>query len=161
MIRTVVRALDRAAAWVEHTVLLVSLVLLACVTALQIASRELQLYTTWTLEVGSYLLVWMIFAGAALGVRERKHVRFDALVHTLPGSVTIVLDHLADVLVLGFAIFLLWTSTGLVERQFSWGQMTATLPVNINIGLTSIIMPLAGAFMIVHLLNRFLDGSKI
>ena len=158
-LRCAARIADRVAAWIEKTILLLTFLLLAAVTALQIVSRPLNLQTTWTLELGGYLLVWMIFSGAALGVREWRHVRFDALIQSVPSAARRHLARLAELLVLGFAVFLLWTSVGLVERQLSWGQMTATLPANINIGAMTAIMPVAGAFMIVHLINRFLGGQ--
>ena len=159
-VRTVVRAADSAVAWIERAILLIAFLLLAFVTGLQIVSRELALQTTWTLEVGGYLLVWLIFAGASLGVRHWKHVRFDALALALPESVRRPLERFAELVVFGFALFLVWTSSGLVERQVSWGQMTATLPANISIGAISAIMPLAGGFMLIHLIHRFLGARN-
>ena len=46
---------------------------------------------SWTEEVPRYLLIWVSFLAAAVGVLKRDHVGFDVLFNALPKKIRRVL----------------------------------------------------------------------
>lgn len=158
-LRQILAIADRLIARLEAIVLVVTFALLGILTGLQVLGRQFDLPTTWTLELAAYLLVWLIFTGASLGVREWQHVRFDAVLELFSGRVRRIIDVAIELTVLGFVVFLAITASHLVERQLAWGQRTATLPVNVSIAFTAVIIPISAVFMAVHIGQR-LFGEK-
>ena len=57
---------------------------------------------SWTEEVPRYLLIWISFLGAAVGVLHRDHVGFDVLFNALPTMARRVLGVTLSLLILGF-----------------------------------------------------------
>ena len=57
---------------------------------------------SWTEEVPRYLLIWISFLAAAVGVLQRDHVGFDVLFNALPKGARRVLGVALSVLIFGF-----------------------------------------------------------
>ena len=57
---------------------------------------------SWTEEVPRYLLIWISFLAASVGVLRRDHVGFDVLFNALPKPVRRVLGVALSVLIFGF-----------------------------------------------------------
>ncbi len=57
---------------------------------------------SWTEEVPRYLLIWISFLAAAVGVLHRDHVGFDVLFNALPTPVRRVLGVMLSLLIFGF-----------------------------------------------------------
>ncbi len=57
---------------------------------------------TWTEELAGYAMAWAVYMGAALGVRERFHIRILVGVMVLPGLLRTAFVILADMLWLFF-----------------------------------------------------------
>ncbi|MDC0936411.1 TRAP transporter small permease [Pirellulales bacterium] len=101
------------------------------VVLLQVVSRYLlDNSLTWTEELSRYLFAWIIFLGAALGVRDQSHIKIDFFVAHFPKPLQRVVDSVNVVLI---AIFLVTA----VIFGFQWVGETAdtrspalSLPVN-------------------------------
>lgn len=65
---------------------------------------------TWTEELSGFAMVWAVYMGAALAVRERFHIRIMAGVVALPRLVALPLVVLADVIWLFYNLFMIKTS---------------------------------------------------
>ena len=57
---------------------------------------------SWTEEVPRYLLVWISFPAAAVGVLQREHVGFDVLFNALPLAARRVLGVTLSAMIFGF-----------------------------------------------------------
>jgi TRAP-type C4-dicarboxylate transport system permease small subunit len=57
---------------------------------------------SWTEEVPRYLLIWVSFLAASVGVLKRDHVGFDVLFNALPKPVRRVLGVALSVMIFGF-----------------------------------------------------------
>jgi TRAP-type C4-dicarboxylate transport system permease small subunit len=57
---------------------------------------------SWTEEVPRYLLIWISFLAAAVGVLNRDHVGFDVLFNALPKPLRRVLGVTLSLLIFGF-----------------------------------------------------------
>jgi TRAP-type transport system small permease protein len=57
---------------------------------------------SWTEEVPRYLLIWVSFLAASVGVLKRDHVGFDVLFNALPKPVRRVLGVTLSLMIFGF-----------------------------------------------------------
>lgn len=83
-------------------------------------------------DIGRFLFIWIIFTGAALGIRENTHLGMDSVVKMLPHKGKVLFALISHVLMLATAGFLLvgsWqqmeinsdtTALGAVPYPLSW-----------------------------------------
>ena len=87
--------LDRFATFLRYVVRWVCIVLASAlfiiVVAAVVARYGFGQAVSWTEEVPRYLLIWISFLAAAVGVFRRDHVGFDVLFNALPRPVRRVL----------------------------------------------------------------------
>lgn len=80
----------------------------------------------WAEEFARYAFIWLVFMGAALCSKHKKHIVIDALVVFMPGRVQRVFALLVDVATLGLMLVMAyygWVLIGYAD------QPTATLKV--------------------------------
>lgn len=83
-------------------------------------------------DIARFLFIWIIFTGAALGIRENTHLGMDSVVKMLPHNGKVIFAVISHVLMLATAGFLLvgsWqqmelnqdtTALGAVPYPLSW-----------------------------------------
>jgi TRAP-type C4-dicarboxylate transport system permease small subunit len=82
----------------------------------------------WT-ELSSIMIMsWFIFLGAAVGVRENFHLGFDVLLYVLPAGSKKVLRTISDLVVLSFAIGMIYY--GIVLMQLQWKEVMPSLGIS-------------------------------
>ena len=79
----------------------------------------------WAEELAIYTMIAAIYFGASLGVKERSHIRIVMLVKCLPKQMQVLSICLADLIWLGFNIFLLVQSLFYLQLLF---ETTYVLP---------------------------------
>src|SRR6266516_3816849 len=99
-------ALDRFAALLVAAVKWVCIVLASAlfiiVVAAIVARYGFGQAVSWTEEVPRYLLIWVSFLAAAVGVLQRDHVGFDVLFNALPKPVRRALGVTLSAMIFGF-----------------------------------------------------------
>jgi TRAP-type C4-dicarboxylate transport system permease small subunit len=99
-------ALDRFAALLVATVKWVCIVLASAlfiiVVAAIVARYGFGQAVSWTEEVPRYLLIWVSFLAAAVGVLQRDHVGFDVLFNALPKPIRRALGVTLSAMIFGF-----------------------------------------------------------
>jgi len=130
-------------------VLLVLMVALCVDVFLGVFSRYVMLRTfTWYDEIARLCFVWIIFLGAAVGVRRGAHFRLHLLVDRL-GPTVVGLAHVLGVLVVaGFGVVLIWQGLALVEL----GTFQQTPVMGLSKVYIYASMPVGGALMILFAL---------
>ncbi len=63
---------------------------------------------TWTEELAGFCMAWAVYMGAALGVRERFHIRILVGVFALPTIFQLPLVLMADLMWLLFNLLMVW-----------------------------------------------------
>lgn len=82
----------------------------------------------WT-ELSSILIMsWFIFLGAAVGVRENFHLGFDVLLYVLPKGSKKVLRTVSDLVVLSFAVGMIYYGIALMRLQ--WNEVMPSLHIS-------------------------------
>jgi len=64
-------------------------------------------------EIAGYSFVWIIFLGAPLAQRYRKHMRFDMIYTHLPRKIQLVLDIILDT---AFTVALIWIFSPILKE---------------------------------------------
>lgn len=81
----------------------------------------------WT-ELSAVLIMgWFIFLGAAVGVRENFHLGFDVLLYVLPPGSKRVLRTISDLVVLSFALGMIYY--GIVLMRLQWNEVLPSLGI--------------------------------
>ena len=82
----------------------------------------------WT-ELSSIMIMgWFIFLGAAVGVRENFHLGFDVLMYVLPKGSKKILRTISDLVVLSFAIGMIYY--GIVLMRLQWAEVMPSLGIS-------------------------------
>mgnify|MGYP000865807722 CR=1 FL=1 len=98
------------------------------ILAVQVFMRYvMQASLTWSEELARYIFVWLIYMGISYGAKIMKHIRIEAAVLLLPQKGQRYVEIVGDVLFLGFACFIVYTSWGIVQKQLMLGQASPAI----------------------------------
>ena len=101
---TLLRLLDRR---FEEVLCGLALTLMACCVMLQVVLRFIfAAASPWAEEIAVYSMIFAVYLGATLAVRERQHIRITLLIEHAPRPLAIFLVVLADLLWAGFALLM-------------------------------------------------------
>jgi len=102
----------------------------------------------WAEEFSRYAFIWLVFMGAALATKYKKHIVIDTMLIVLHGRARAAMTLLADLVSLAVMLVLVY---------FGWILMTyATQPtatLKIPQYLVYMVVPLSAALIIIHSLG--------
>lgn len=135
------------------------IVIIACCVFLQVIARYVfNIAVHWTEEVSAFAMVWAVYMGAALCVRERFHIRIIVGVRALPDILGRYVIFTADILWVFFCLFMLkvcWEYLGVL-----W-KFTATTPsLGINELYPQSILVIGYALMLIRIIQVYLDWNR-
>lgn len=85
----------------------------------------------WTEEVARYLLVCVVFLGAAGPVRRNSHIHIDFFYHVLPKPVMRVMSTLVDLVRIAFLGYATWLTWQLIQRIGRQPMSVVDVPVGV------------------------------
>lgn len=142
-----------------HSLLGILLIIMVVVVFLQVLVRfiftYLGVYTSvpWTEELARYLMIWMIFMGAALATRYAKMLAVDALIFAIPALPAKLVKVVAHLLSLIF-----YTCIFIVGIQWANVGLTVKAPV---MGILMIFpysaIAVGGGLMVLNTIALFID----
>jgi TRAP-type C4-dicarboxylate transport system permease small subunit len=151
--------LRRALAHLVEGLLLVMMVVLCLDVFLGVFSRYVIARTfTWYDEIARLLFAWIVFLGAAVGVRRSAHFRLHLLVDRFPPGTRRGVHVLGVLVVMGFGLLLIQQGWKLVEL----GQFQRTPVMGLSKQYVYASVPAGGALIILYslpLLWRALRGG--
>ena len=103
---------------------------------------------TWYDEIARLCFVWMIFLGAAVGVRRGAHFRLHLVVDRFPPALIRATQILSVLVIAGFGGVLIYYGLRLVEL----GQFQQTPVMGLSKMYVYASMPVGGALIIVYAL---------
>ena len=115
----------------EEVISCTCIVIIACCVFLQVLARYVfGVAVHWTEEVAAFGMVWAVYMGAALCIRERFHVRILVGVASLPRMLGRPAIFLADLAWALFCIFMLWVSWEYLAVLWKFTATTPSLGIN-------------------------------
>lgn len=141
--------LVRALTWFEDALCTLALGSVSLIIFGQVISRFFFNYTPeWSEELSRYLIVWTIFIGTAIGVRNNIHIGVDALLRLLPPSFKLTMEVLLNVIGMVVSALLIWLSFQFIEQTMEFGQVSPAM--QIPMAWPYMAMPVGLAFAMIH-----------
>jgi TRAP-type C4-dicarboxylate transport system permease small subunit len=125
---------------------LMSLTTFANVVARYLFNNPIQ----WAEEFSRYSFIWVIFLGAVVCTKHKRHIGIDSLVKVLPSHLQPWINLAADLLTLGLMTILCWYGWILTRGAT---QITATLKLPQYV--IYMVVPASGALGFLYSLSDF------
>jgi TRAP-type C4-dicarboxylate transport system permease small subunit len=160
MIHKICNAYAKFLTWV---LLALGLSLLIAV-ALQVAGRYVIFVPMWLwpLEVTNFSLIWMIFIGSIVALREKEHFTVDIFSIFMKENKTPFLSVFLNILyyIVGFVITGVFTYYGYFYFR-DWGMIQVSDITGVNLGWLYVSVPVAGVSWLLFLIESFITDFKI
>lgn len=114
--------------------------------------------TAWAEETAVYGMVFAVYFGASLAVRERAHIRITMLVNALPRVLQIICIVLADIAWFGFVCFMLYQSLLFMETAFQFAEIVPGLGIDKK--WVQLFLPIGFFFMVFRMLQVYWCWAK-
>ena len=106
----------------------------------------------WGEQVTKWLMIWVVFLGVGIAIREKENVVVQLFTDFLPSRIRITILLLSKIILLSFILFVL-VVFGIIQAinnpSFEWA-------VGIRYMWAMLIVPIGGILMIIHLLPQIL-----
>ena len=100
----------------EHLLILI-MSLMCILIFMQVLFRYFaNLPLAWTEEIARYLFVWLIYIGSSLAVKNRKHIKVDAVMLLFGPKMKKVLLIVSNILFLVFAAIITYYGSGIIYK---------------------------------------------
>jgi TRAP-type C4-dicarboxylate transport system permease small subunit len=142
-------ALDRLRRILERIleIWVVALILaLTVVVVLAVIWRKAGASFVWYDEVGSIMLAWITYYGAALAALKRAHLGFDGVLLAIPWRWRVAVAMLGEVVVFAFFILLAWT--GMMVLEVLHGMRLISLP-GVPVRFTQSVIPIGATLFVI------------
>lgn len=146
----IIRILDKRA---EEMGAVIALALMVVLVFIQVVFRYvLNSSLSWSEELARFLHIWMIWLAASYAVRKNEHIRVEIVKNLFSTKWRKVIDFVAILLWLGFAVFFATQGFEMVMTVLERGQKAAATRIPMWIVYTAI--PLGGSLMSIRLIQR-------
>ncbi len=108
---------------------------------------------TWADELPSFLFIWVVFLGAALGVKRSAHFEISAFVGGLPQNWRATLNKVALITEAALALFLVVYGWELVDLT----RENRSPALDIPLAFVYAAVPISGVLMILYLIPQLLS----
>ncbi|MFB5662300.1 TRAP transporter small permease [Alteribacillus sp. HJP-4] len=143
----------------EEVLLVLFTLVMVVVISLQVFMRYvLGSSLSWSEELARYCFIWLVYIGISYGVKKQRHIKVDVLLVLLKERGKIILGLIANLLFLGFAIFVIFVGYGVVEQQMGFGQTSPSLkvPMSLVYAATPVGMALTSFRIIQQMIKQVL-----
>lgn len=112
----------------------------------------------WSEEVARYAIIWFVFIGASIAVREKAHATVDAVTILLPAKLQKVCSMLANLLGLTFCVIVILAGSDAVANVVKFGSVTPSL--EIPMAIPYLALPVGAALMFIRFFQLLIDDIK-
>lgn len=109
----------------------------------------------WSDEVARYLIIWFIFVGASIAVREKAHATVDAVTILLSPKLQKIVSIIAYLLGVAFCIIIIWSGMKNVLNVHKFNSVTPSL--GISMVIPYLALPIGGLLMLVRFLQLLFE----
>jgi TRAP-type C4-dicarboxylate transport system permease small subunit len=87
----------------------------------------------WSEELARYVFIWLIYFGISYGAKIIKHIRIEAFLSVFPKKIRPFIVILGDFLFFVFAVFIIFTSFDLIQKQMMLKQESPAIHMPIAV----------------------------
>ncbi len=136
--------------------------LMTIVVFLQVVFRVTSGSLPWSEELARYMMIYMVYMGASVGVKKSNHIAVEFLVGLLPGKGRTIADIVADILMLICFVIIIYF--GLKVVKVTMMQKSPVLRVKMgyvyfSLVLGGILMCLQTVVNLVNSLRNLISGN--
>lgn len=143
----------------EEALCCMALVIIAVAVFLQVLARYVfDIPLHWTEEVAAISMVWAVYMGASLCVRERFHIRILVAVQSLPTRAGRYVIFMADIAWAAFSILMIRVSWEYLSVLWRFPSRTPSL--GINEFYPQSILVIGYSFMLLRLLQTYIQWYR-
>lgn len=137
----------------ETYFLITTLVVMVFIVTLQVVLRSFFKYSlTWAEEFTRYVMLYQIWLGASIAVKEDAHLRITSFRDSLSQKGQAIVELIVIVLWTVFAVFLAIKSGQLVNILFTRGQLSAAMRLPMGYAYASVTV--GCALMAIRLIQK-------
>lgn len=115
----------------ERWLLLIFYALIITTVAQEVIRRFILNYSSnWAEEVARYSFIYLAWIGAAVAVRDRSHIRIDAIIEFIPEKAQQALLLMGDILTLVIAVMVFYTSFDPLINAVKYASVTDGLRIS-------------------------------
>lgn len=149
-----VRSLFRSLYATEDVLSRAALIVISVTVFSQVISRYVfSKSLPWAEELSTMAMVWAIYLGAVIDIRQRFHIRLLFLVGMLPRAIAVAMVFLGDILFLLFCGIMLWY--GEVYLSLLWTREFKSPTFGIDLFYPHFIIVIAYGLMVVHTIGNY------
>jgi C4-dicarboxylate transporter, DctQ subunit len=142
----------KSVATFEATLSYVLLVLLTILLLIQIINRYVfQTSFVWIEEISRISFVWLVYFSAVNAAREDQHVRVCIVDLFVSARTLKVVNLVADVLVVGFDLVVVWLGVLLIKSTIEFGDVSPV--TDIPMGLIYAVIPICYGLMALRVIQ--------
>ncbi|MGP4061062.1 TRAP transporter small permease [Halobacillus sp. H74] len=112
----------------------------------------------WSEEAARYMIVWFIFIGSSIAVREKAHVAVDAVIVYLPKLWKTIFSVLASLAAMAFCIVLVISGFAIISNVMNFGSVTPSLGIPMYVPYLAI--PVGGVLMFIRFTQQLVNHIK-
>lgn len=133
--------------------LAIAMALMTVVVFAQVVARLTSGSIKWSEELARYLMIYLTYVGASIGVKQKSHIAIEFVVSKFPRRVQDVVEIIANALCLACCAVILIYGMRLVDIT----MMQKTPAMRIPMGVAYFSMVLGGALMAIQFINNTID----
>lgn len=111
----------------------------------------------WGDEVARYLIIWFIFIGSSIAVREKAHATVDLLVAYLNERLRLLVGIIAYIVSTVFCVLLIIASKDAIENVMTFDSITPALGIPMYIPYLAI--PVGAALMLLRFIQAICENA--
>lgn len=115
--------------------------------------------TTWINEISTILVLWSVFLGLSLALRDDHHVSADIIYSLLPAAIRKWVDYFANLMGTVFCVFFVFYSIILVHNLLGSGQ--TSIETGVPMWLYMLVLPAAGVMFGIRFIEKLWNIHRI
>lgn len=135
----------------------VDLAVIVCLSFAQVISRYMFSFSiTWAQELITYLLVWLVFMGCSMGLRDNEVAALTVVVDKFSLDGKRIARIVVQVLLILFCVVGIWANNEVIANM--WNKKSSIMKM--NLGYVSLAFTVSSAVIIFNSILEIIDCMK-
>jgi len=143
----------------ESSLLVILSSVMVAVISLQVFMRHIMSSSlSWSEELARFCFIWLVYIGISYGVKKQRHIKVDVLLLILKDKQKLIINIVANILFLTFAIFAVIYGYRISQQLLGFGQTSAGLKV--PMGLVYMATPVGMGLTSIRIVQQLIKQFK-